>query len=58
MATAIAFGFQDSLEDRAGTAAIIREVEDAFGPEEAIELHLDWPPQEAWAVIRPWLLSY
>jgi hypothetical protein len=58
MVAAVAFGLREALEERSVEAAVIKDVGDEpFGPEEAVEVHLEWGrPEDGWAVVRPWLL--
>jgi hypothetical protein len=58
--TAISIGLREALEEPADRPGIVREIEldDPFPPDVPIELHLDWDkPEEAWVVLRPWLLG-
>lgn len=55
--TAIALGLREALEEPHDEPVVVQEADEPFGPEEAIELHLEWgSPAETWVVIRPWLL--
>jgi hypothetical protein len=56
--TGIAFGLRDALEPEQENPAIVVPVPgDPPGPQ-LLELHLDDDrPEEAWAVVRPWLVT-
>ncbi len=60
LVTALVLGAREALERDEERPPIVHHVEDDWpGPELAIELHLGLPggpPQDAWAVIRPWML--
>lgn len=60
LVTALALGARDTLGRRDERPPIVHEVHDDWpGPELPIELHLgvpEGPPQDAWAVVRPWML--
>lgn len=56
--TGIAFGLRDALEpERENAAIVVPAPGDPPGPQ-LLELHLDDDrPGEAWAVVRPWLVT-
>jgi hypothetical protein len=57
--TGIAFGVRDALEpDRESPAIVVPAPGAPPGPQ-TLELHLDDDrPEEAWAVVRPWLVTH
>jgi hypothetical protein len=56
--SAIALGLREALEEKADDDAIVQYVDDVYGPPTGLDLHLEWGrPEEAWVVIRPWLLQ-
>jgi hypothetical protein len=60
LVTALALGARGALAREDDRPPIVHEVADNWpGPRVPIELHLglpDEPPEEAWAVVRPWML--
>jgi hypothetical protein len=57
--TGIAFGVREALEpDRESPAIVVPAPGAPPGPQ-TLELHLDDDrPEEAWAVVRPWLVTH
>jgi hypothetical protein len=56
--TAIALGLREALEEKSEDEAIVQYVDDVYGPPTGLDLHLEWgTPEEAWVVVRPWLLK-
>jgi hypothetical protein len=56
--TGIAFGFKKALDPEPERPAIVAPAPSGPPDPKALELHLDWDrPEEAWAVVRPWLAA-
>ncbi|TMM16793.1 MAG: hypothetical protein E6G01_07605 [Actinobacteria bacterium] len=57
--TGIAFGLRQALElPREDPAIVVEAPGEPPGPPQPMELHMDPDrPEEAWVIVRPWLLD-